>query len=161
MKQQTVSFTFEEYASAEELPEADAALLREARRVTSIAYAPYSHFQVGALAMLANGKTIAGSNQENASYPVGICAERVLLSAASSLYPGVAIHSIAISYHNDNGNSDRPITPCGICRQSLVEMESRSGQPIRLILGGQEGKIHVIPQAGFLLPLGFSSEDMV
>ena len=141
MDHQQFSFEFEVYDSIDQLSKEDALLLSEAKKVTKNAYAPYSHFQVGALASLTNGKTVAGSNQENASYPVGLCAERVLLSAASSLYPGVPIETIAISYHNDNGNSNRPISPCGICRQSLAEYESRFQHPIRLILGGLEGKI--------------------
>lgn len=160
MDQQTFSFEFEVYDSIDQLSKEDAFLLNEAKKVTQTAYAPYSLFQVGALALLANGKTVAGSNQENASYPVGICAERVLLSAASSLYPGVPVQTIAISYHNDNGTSNRPISPCGICRQSLAEYESRFNQPIRLILGGMEGKVYIIPNAGILLPLSFSGDDM-
>lgn len=160
MDHQKISFEFEVYDSIDQLTKEDAWLLDEAKNVTKIAYAPYSHFQVGAMARLTNGKTVAGSNQENASYPVGLCAERVLLSAASSLYPGVPVDSIAISYHTENGSSNRPITPCGICRQSLVEYESRLQHPIRLILGGMEGKIFIIPKAKMLLPLGFSEEDM-
>ena len=160
MDHQKISFEFEVYDSIDQLTEEDAWLLDEAKNITKIAYAPYSHFQVGAMARLTNGKTVAGSNQENASYPVGLCAERVLLSAASSLYPGVPVDSIAISYHTENGSSNRPITPCGICRQSLVEYESRLQHPIRLILGGMEGKIFIIPKAKMLLPLGFSEEDM-
>ena len=161
MNHQKISFEFEAYDSIDQLSKEDAWLLNEAKNITKTAYAPYSHFQVGAMARLTNGKTVAGSNQENASYPVGLCAERVLLSAASSLYPGVAIESIAISYHNDNGSSNRPITPCGICRQTLVEYESRLQHPIRLILGGMEGKIFIIPKADTLLPLSFSGDDMV
>lgn len=160
MDHQKISFEFEVYDSIDQLTKEDAWLLDEAKNVTKIAYAPYSHFRVGAMARLTNGKTVAGSNQENASYPVGLCAERVLLSAASSLYPGVPVDSIAISYHTENGSSNRPITPCGICRQSLVEYESRLQHPIRLILGGMEGKIFIIPKAKMLLPLGFSEEDM-
>ena len=160
MQKQKLGFEFEEYDSIDELSKEDARLLEEAKKITQTAYAPYSHFQVGAMALLSNGKMVAGSNQENASYPVGICAERVLLSAVSSVYPGVAVETIAISYHNNNGKSDRPITPCGICRQSLVEHESRMNHPIRLILGGMEGKIFIIPKAEMLLPLGFSGEDM-
>jgi len=160
MEHQKSVFEYEVYDSIEELSKQDAVLLNEAKKTTQSAYAPYSHFQVGAIAQLANGKTVAGTNQENASYPVGICAERVLLSAASSLYPGVPIHAIAISYHNDHGASNRPISPCGICRQSLAEYESRFGQPIRLILGGMDGKVFIIPKAGMLLPLQFSGEDM-
>lgn len=160
MDYQQYSFGFEVYQSIDELSKEDAQLLREAQNTTKIAYAPYSNFHVGAMAMLANGKKVAGSNQENASYPVGLCAERVLLSAASSVYPGVPIETIAISYQSDNVKSDRPISPCGVCRQSLVEYESRFQQPIRLILGGKEGKIFIIPKAGMLLPFGFSGEDM-
>ena len=160
MDHQKYSFEFEVYNSIDELSKDDAQLLREAQDVTKDAYAPYSNFHVGAMAMLANGKTIAGTNQENASYPVGICAERVLLSAAASVYPGVPVQTIAISYECDNVKSNRPISPCGICRQTLVEYENRFQHPIRLILGGKEGKIYIIPKAGMLLPFGFSGEDM-
>ena len=160
MDHQKYSFDFEVYQSIDELNPADAQLLRDAQNITKTAYAPYSNFHVGAMAMLANGKTVAGSNQENASYPVGLCAERTLLSAASSVYPGIPIETIAISYNSDTIKSDRPISPCGICRQTLVEYENRFDHPIRLILGGLKGKIFIIPKASMLLPFGFSSEDM-
>lgn len=160
MEVKNLIFAFEQYDSIEQLPNADAQLLAAARSVTRDAYAPYSRFHVGAVAKLANGKTVSGTNQENASYPVGLCAERVLLSAASSLYPGIPIDTIAISYHNTQGTSDRPISPCGVCRQSLVEYEMRMQKPIRLLLSGQEGKIIGISQATHLLPLCFSGEDM-
>jgi cytidine deaminase len=160
MDHQKITIEFESYDSIDQLAKEDAALLREAINATDMAYAPYSHFHVGAAALLANGQTIKGSNQENASYPVGLCAERVLLSAASSVYPGVAIHTMAISYRPEHGKSNRPISPCGVCRQTLVEYETLLKHPIRLILGGIEGKIWIIPQAGSLLPFGFSSEDL-
>ncbi|MDB5211516.1 MAG: CMP/dCMP deaminase zinc-binding protein [Sediminibacterium sp.] len=160
MTHQKINIEFEEYDSIDQLTNEDASLLREAIKATDIAYAPYSHFHVGATALLANGKTISGSNQENASYPVGLCAERVLLSAASSVYPGVPITTMAISYRPENGKSNRPISPCGVCRQTLVEYETLLKHPIRLILGGIEGKIWIIPQAGSLLPFGFSGEDL-
>ena len=160
MKKQAYNFEFEVYDSMESLPEKDAWLLNEARKVTQHAYAPYSHFQVGAIARLANGEIVTGSNQENASFPIGLCAERVLLATAASLYPNVAIETIAISYHNDNGESGHPISPCGICRQSLLEYESRVNHSIRLILGGMEGKVYVIDKAAMLLPLSFSAEDL-
>jgi len=160
MDHQKISIGFDVYESIGQLTKEDADLLREAIKATDIAYAPYSHFHVGAAAMLVNGKTIVGSNQENASYPVGLCAERVLLSAASSVYPGVPITTMAISYRPEHGKSNRPISPCGVCRQTLVEYETLLKQPIRLILGGIEGKIWIIPQAGSLLPFGFSGEDM-
>jgi cytidine deaminase len=132
---------YEEYASDRELAAADAELLRAAAR-------------------LVNGAVITGSNQENASFPAGICAERTLLSAAASRFPGVAIETLAISYSNEQGSSDRPISPCGICRQSLQEMEHRTGHPIRLVLGGMEGKVFVLPEAGQLLPLAFTPEEL-
>ncbi|NCI47092.1 cytidine deaminase [Sediminibacterium sp. WSJ-3] len=160
MEQQRYQFEYSVYDSIDELSQEDAALLREAQQATHTAYAPYSQFQVGAAAKLVNGKVLCGSNQENASYPVGLCAERVLLSAASSVYPNVPIETIAISYDSGQGNSDRPISPCGICRQTLVEYEKHLGQPIRLVLGGIKGKVFVIPGSTLLLPFGFSSEDM-
>jgi cytidine deaminase len=135
-------------------------LLREAIKATDIAYAPYSHFHVGAAAMLVNGKTISGSNQENASYPVGLCAERVLLSAASSVYPGVAITTMAISYRPENGKSNRPISPCGVCRQTLVEYETLLKQPIRLILRRNRRKDLDHTAGREFLPFGFSGDDL-
>jgi cytidine deaminase len=160
MNKQEFNFSYEVYDSAEELTQEDAWLVNEAREVTTAAYAPYSNFNVGAVAKLANGEIVAGTNQENASYPVGICAERVLLASAASLYPGIAIDTIAISYNNTNGESDHPISPCGMCRQSLTEYEERVKQPIRLILTGLEGKVIVVEKANSLLPLSFGSIDL-
>jgi cytidine deaminase len=160
MQQKELRFLYEEYASEAELPEADAVLLQAAREVTVYAYAPYSNFRVGAAARLANGTIVTGTNQENASFPAGICAERTLLSAAAAQYPGVAIETLAISYRNEKGTSDRPISPCGICRQSLQESEQRTGRPIRLVLGGMSGKIIVILRAAELLPFGFTAEEL-
>jgi len=161
MKKDTYSFNYTVYNSAEDLPEEEAWLLNEAREVTQHAYAPYSHFQVGAVAKLANGEIVAGSNQENASFPVGLCAERVLLASAASLYPKVPVETIAISYKSDSVTSDHPVAPCGICRQSLQEYEERVKSPIRLILGGMEGKIIVIDKASQLLPLAFTSGELI
>ncbi len=153
-------FSYEVYDSADELNEQDAWLVNEAREVTATAYAPYSNFNVGAVAKLANGEIVAGTNQENASYPVGICAERVLLGSAASLYPNIAIDTIAISYNNASGASSHPISPCGMCRQALVEYEERVKQPIRLILSGLDGKVFIIEKANALLPLSFGSVDL-
>jgi cytidine deaminase len=160
MKKEEYRFAFDVYNSMEELGEQDAWLLNEARGVTEAAYAPYSNFNVGAVAKLANGEIVAGTNQENASYPVGLCAERVLLASASTLYPNVAIDTIAISYNNSNGESNHPISPCGMCRQTLSEYEERVKQPIRLILSGMEGKVFIIEKSSNLLPLSFGSDDM-
>jgi cytidine deaminase len=160
MEQQKHSFAYEVYDSAAELNAEDAALLQQAQEATRIAYAPYSRFYVGAAARLTNGKTMVGSNQENASYPITICAERVLLSAASSVYPGVPLETMAVTYAGEQVNSSRPISPCGMCRQALAEYQKHLKHPIRLILGGFNGKVFVIPQATDLLPFGFSEEDM-
>ena len=132
-------FAIDVLESIKDLSPLDQELLQKAREVTEQAYAPYSHFHVGAAARLANGEIIIGTNQENASYPIGLCAERVLLSAASSVYPKIPIEAIAISYHNLDGESDHPVAPCGICRQSILEYQERLQQPIRLILGGEVG----------------------
>jgi cytidine deaminase len=154
------NFSFDVYASVEELNEPDAALLTQARAVTAHAYAPYSHFNVGAAAILLNGQIVTGTNQENASYPVGICAERVLLSAVSSLYPGAGIQTMAISYFNSQGNSNNPVSPCGMCRQALAEYEEHTNQSIRLILSGMNGEVFIISRASELLPLSFTKKQL-
>lgn len=155
-----IPFQYQVFDNASSLSPEDASLLLQARSITSHAYAPYSHFKVGAIALLNDGCRVEGTNQENASYPVGICAERVLLSAIASLYRNAAIKTIAISYHNENGKSNNPVSPCGICRQSLLEQTLRQQQRIRLILSGQEGPIYVIEDAATLLPLSFTANDM-
>ena len=160
MEKQQLQITINSYDSIHELEDADAWLLEEAREVTAQAYAPYSRFQVGAVIRLVNGEIIAGTNQENASFPVGLCAERVALSAAAAIYPNVAIDTIAVSYHSLEGDSSTPISPCGICRQTLAEYEMRQDTPIRLILGGLQGKVLIIDNATDLLPLGFSQTDL-
>jgi cytidine deaminase len=160
MHEQQYSFAFKVYNSIDELNKEDALLLQKARAVARNAYAPYSHFFVGAVSKLKNGAFVNGTNQENASFPAGICAERVLLSSVSSQFPGESIDTIAISYYNDNGLSNKPVSPCGICRQTLLEYEERQQQPIRLILSGMEGKVYVIPKASLLLPLSFGKENM-
>jgi cytidine deaminase len=160
MKDQKFEFTYEVYTDSSELAEKDAWLLNEARQITEQAYAPYSNFHVGAVAMLANGEVVAGTNQENASYPVGICAERVLLGNAATLYPGIAIETMAISYNSDNVKSDHPISPCGMCRQALLEYETRLKYPIRLILAGMEGEIQIVKTSSLLLPFAFTSSEL-
>ncbi|HEY2720944.1 MAG TPA: cytidine deaminase, partial [Chitinophagaceae bacterium] len=139
MQQRKIEIPIEVYTSSDELDEDDRQLLETARNITRNAYAPYSNFYVGAAAKLSNGEVVTGTNQENASFPVGICAERVLLSAASSFYPAVPVKTMAVSYQSNTINSDHPISPCGMCRQVLQEFEGRSGNDIRLILGGMKG----------------------
>lgn len=160
MTKEKYPFEITVFDSIDEMNLDDAELLKEARLVTKDAYAPYSDFHVGAFAMLVNGKTVSGTNQENAAYPAGICAERTLMATAGVLYPGVAIKTMAISYNNLNGHSNKPVSPCGICRQSLAEFQKRTDHPIRIILSGMEGKVQVIENAADLLPLVFTSDDM-
>ena len=160
MQKEEVRFGFELYDSSKELPEADQELVNAAREMTSKAYAPYSNFQVAAVAELNNGERVIGTNQENASYPVGICAERVLLSSAAILHTGVPVKTMAIVYNNLNGKSNHPISPCGMCRQYISEYETRMNQPMRLILSGMDGKVIVLEKASQLLPLSFGGDDL-
>jgi cytidine deaminase len=160
MNKKEFQFSFQVYSSDKELTQQDAKLLEAARKITERAYAPYSNFRVGAVAKLSNGEIVSGTNQENASYPVGICAERSLLATVGTLYPNIPIDTIAISYHNQNGKSDEPVSPCGMCRQSLVEYENRANKSIRLILSGMEGEVFIIEKANQLMPLSFGGDNL-
>ncbi len=160
MEQSSIHIPVQIFSNFEELEAGDARLFESAMKATKDAYAPYSKFSVGAAVRLDNGKIITGSNQENASFPAGICAERVTLSAASAVYPGVAVKDLALTYINGSGESSHPISPCGICRQTLAEYEQRFGRPIRLILGGFSGEIYVLKRATDLLPFAFSSREL-
>jgi cytidine deaminase len=161
MKKETYTFSYHSYDDIAELETADAELLTLARNSTARAYAPYSQFRVAAVAKMNNGEIIVGSNQENASFPAGLCAERVILSTASTLYPKIPIVAIAISFEQVKGTNDHPIAPCGICRQSLLEYETITHSAIRLILGGIKGKILVVPSARSLLPLAFEGTELL
>jgi cytidine deaminase len=160
MEQTSIHIPVQIFPDFKSLEPADALLLEAARNATLNAYAPYSKFRVGAAIRLVNGQLLTGSNQENASYPAGLCAERVTLSAASAGFPGMAVTSLALTYINESGHSNHPISPCGICRQTLSEYEQRFGQAIRLVLGGSSGEIYVINRATDLLPLAFSSQEL-
>ncbi len=160
MKEQQFGFKYLVYDSIAELPEQDRNLLEEARNATRKSYAPYSHFHVGAAARMPNGQMLSGANQENAAYPLAMCAERVVLATVSSSFPETPVDVMAISYHGEGHESNQPISPCGMCRQALQEFEDRMGRPIRLILGGMEGPVYVIDGASKLLPLAFTSEDL-
>jgi cytidine deaminase len=153
-------FSYELVESINALSEADASLLNAAKTATRLAYAPYSKFNVGAAALLANGAIVLGTNQENASYPVGVCAERVLLGNVAMQFPGEKIVSMAISYQSDKRPSDQPLSPCGMCRQALVEFEHRSEAPIRLILGGETGPVMIVESVRSLLPFAFSPDEL-
>lgn len=155
MKEELYQFTYKVYESFSDLNDDDQMLLKTAQDAASIAYAPYSDFNVGAAAKLANGQIIRGGNQENASFPAGLCAEGVVMAVAASQFPRVPIETLAISYHSSRTQSDHPIAPCGICRQSLDEYSVKTGSPVRLLMGGMSGKIFEVNDASSLLPLAF------
>ena len=138
----------------EELSEEYKRLVDEAKNATQNAYAPYSEFNVGAAVLLENGEMVSGTNQENAAYPSGLCAERVTMFYANSKYPNVAPKALAIATFAGGDFLDEPITPCGACRQVLLESEVRYGKDIDVLLFGRNG-IYVLPNVKGLLPLSF------
>ncbi len=144
----------------DELDNADRELIDNACEATRHSYSPYSHFAVGAAARLADGTVVSGSNQENAAYPSGLCAERTTLFYANSRYPGQAVATLAIAARNAQGEFlDNPIPPCGACRQVMLETETRYRHPMRILLYGRKG-IYEIKRVGDLLPLSFDASSM-
>jgi len=154
-----ISFQYKEFDTAEELDPADHELLTSAIKVASNAYAPYSGFMVGAALRLESGKIITGANVENAAFPSGICAERTALSNASSNHAGDNPVALAIAAFSKNGDFVESVSPCGNCRQMIIEEESRNGKNIRIILGGKF-KVRIIENGGDLLPLQFNSDNL-
>lgn len=152
MKQMQIATTVAVY-SYDELDDVSRNLYHTAQTAAQKAYAPYSHFQVGAALLLDNGELISGSNQENASYPAGCCAERTALFYAGAHYPDNAVSRLAIVAFNPQGQVEQ-ISPCGICRQVLLETEQRQGTPISVWLFGSEA-VYCFPSAASLLPMGF------
>ena len=145
----------------EELNAADRELLDAARQATYRSYAPYSHFSVGAAARLANNIIVTGTNQENAAYPSGLCAERTTLFYANSQYPDQAVETLAIAARNERGDFlEEPIPPCGACRQGMLETEKRFKRPMRILLSGEKG-IYELRSVGALLPLSFDASSML
>jgi cytidine deaminase len=142
----------------EELLSEEKMIVEQAKEATFRAYAPYSGFQVGAAVLLANGEVISGNNQENVAYPSGLCAERTTLFYAHSQYPGEAVLALAIAAYTDGDFLDRPISPCGACRQVLLETEMRFKQPVKIILYGKK-EIFVVESVKDLLPLAFDSVE--
>jgi len=149
-----------EFDTLEDLPETDAALLASAGEAADSAYAPYSHFNVGAAVLLENGQVVQGNNQENVAYPSGLCAERVALFSVGAHHPNVPVKAIAITAKSNSFTIDEPLAPCGACRQVMVEYEKKSGQPIRIVLRGQDGKIHVVNSVADILPFSFRSDKL-
>ena len=144
----------------EELNAADRELLDAARQATYRSYAPYSHFSVGAAARLANNIIVTGTNQENAAYPSGLCAERTTLFYANSQYPDQPVVTLAIAARTAKDFIDQPIPPCGACRQVMLETEKRFKRPMRILLSGEKG-IYELRSVGALLPLSFDASSML
>ena len=136
MIQREIQVAYREYAGIEELSPELAGLVKRAREITGKAYSPYSGFQVGAAVLLANGAVICGNNQENAAYPSGLCAERVAFFHANSNYPGKAIEAIAITAKSKAFIIQKPVTPCGSCRQVMAETENIQKRKIRVLMMG-------------------------
>lgn len=146
------------YSSWHEVPEKYQHLMEEAKKAKEGSYAPYSNFNVGAALLLNNGKIIHGSNQENASYPIGFCAERTALSAAASLASHEKISAIAITCSSIKNPVTKPAAPCGICRQTIFEAECKHHQNIEIILMGESGEIFHFKSIKDLLPLHFDAD---
>ena len=157
MQKRNVGFELLVYDSMEELTEEDQVLMNAAIEARQNAYAPYSNFKVGAAVKMQSGEIVVGNNQENASYPSGLCAERVAVFQAGAIYPGVAIAAIAISASSGNYKVNRPAAPCGNCRQSIAEYEQRQNKPIRLLMMGEIGQVYNCNALADILPLGFDS----
>lgn len=156
METKTFDFTYisTQYA---ELPPAYQELVDRAKAATDGSYAPYSGFRVGAAVRLKNGRILSASNQENASYPEGICAERNVMFFAKANFPDVPVTSLAIAACNADGYVRRPPMPCGACRQVIFEAVGRDHIDFNVILYGTDETL-IIPQASFLLPLAFQLE---
>jgi cytidine deaminase len=144
------------YDSADELSTDDQTLLKAAARAMDLAYAPYSNFKVGAAVRLTDGTIVIGSNQENAAYPMCLCAERVALGNASLNHPAEKLQTLAIRVRNENKAIPEPAAPCGSCRQAISEMEDRQQQPIRILMQGDDDTVYEVESGQSLLPLGFN-----
>ena len=143
----------------DELPPAEQALVQKAIDATNNSYARYSNFHVGAACLLENGNVVIGANQEYAAFPSGLCAERTAIFAAQANHPDQPITTLAIAARNVNGLQKSPISPCGACRQVVLEIEDRYQRPVRILLYGTEG-IYVFESIKDLLPFSFVDANM-
>lgn len=153
MKTKTFSTEIKVYAY-DELTADDRKLIDEAKKMTAQAHVPYSKFHVGAAILMDNGDMVRGSNQENAAYPSGTCAERTACYQASALNPGMPMRKIAVAAWTGGSFQGKPISPCGSCRQALLEYEASYG-PIEVLLYGED-EIYVFPSVASLLPYSFT-----
>ncbi|HSU50325.1 MAG TPA: cytidine deaminase [Segetibacter sp.] len=158
MKEISVTSSFLVYDSIKELSNEVQDLMEQAIEIRKKAYAPYSKFRVGAALLLDNGKIILGSNQENAAYPSGLCAERVAIFHAGSVYPEAKILKMAITAASDNNQTKAPIPPCGSCRQSIAEYEIKQETPIEIYFMGEIGEVYKSTSLKNLLPFMFDKK---
>ena len=155
MKEQILELSYRIYA-LDELPEEIRKLVDAALEATQRSYAPYSHFYVGAAVKLDNGVIVTGNNQENVAFPSGLCAERTALFYANAQYPEAPVKALAIVARDSSGKvTQEPISPCGACRQVMLETENRFGKPMQILLASAE-EVIVVERASALLPLAFS-----
>ena len=158
MKEISITSSFSEYDSLDELPKDIQNLMDQAVEIRKKAYAPYSQFRVGAALLLDNGKVVLGSNQENAAYPSGLCAERVAIFYAGSRYPEAKILKMAITAASDTNQTKAPIPPCGSCRQSIAEYEIKQETPIEIYFMGEIGEVYQSASLKNLLPFMFDKK---
>jgi cytidine deaminase len=158
MKEITITTQFKVFESIEELPNDIQDLMTQAVEVRKNAYAPYSKFRVGVAIFLDNGKIVLGSNQENAAYPSGLCAERVAIFYAGAVYPEAKILKMAITAASDTNQTTAPIPPCGSCRQSIAEYEIKQETPIEIYFMGEIGTIYKSESLKNLLPFMFDKK---
>jgi len=158
MKEINITTSFTIFDNLNELPAEIQDLMSQAIEVRKKAYAPYSKFRVGAALLLDNGKVILGSNQENAAYPSGLCAERTAIFYAGSTYPEAKILKMAITAASDTNQTTAPIPPCGSCRQSIAEYEIKQDTPIEIYFMGEIGEVYKSSSLKNLLPLMFDKK---
>jgi len=158
MKEISVTSSFIVYDNLKELSEDIQDLMNQAIEVRKNAYAPYSQFRVGAALLLDNGQIVLGSNQENAAYPSGLCAERVAIFHAGSVYPDAKILKMAITAASDTNQTKAPIPPCGSCRQSIAEYEIKQETPIEIYFMGEIGEVYQSASLKNLLPFMFDKK---
>ena len=158
MKQLTTAINYL-LVQLDELTPTEQALVQKAIDATNNSYARYSNFHVGAACLLENGNVVIGANQENAAFPSGLCAERTAIFAAQANHPDQPITTLAIAAKNANGLLKSPISPCGACRQVVLEIEDRYQRPVRILLYGTEG-IYVFESIKDLLPFSFVDANM-
>ena len=156
---ESFTFNYQLFSNWTDLPEQEQHLVDKAYEAMENAYAPYSEFKVGACALMDDGSFILGNNQENAAFPSGICAERVALFYAGANFPNKKVLTLCIVAKGDLMPASQLLSPCGGCRQVMLESENRQKQPIRVILVNQDGRTMVLDSVIQLLPFGFGRID--